>query len=174
MRALAALQRRSSAQGPHSSNLAPHGDPASQRMLRPRATPTSPTPHVQRTLSVVRLGGSARASATTPASPIWFPASREQTDPQQRPPNPPMRALVALPRRSATRSAPSSSHHIATPHRSACPDREPHQRAPRRTYGRDGASSDSAAVRAPAPPHPQLRFGSLQAASSRRFACSRK
>jgi hypothetical protein len=53
-------------------------DPALQRMPKPRAIAKRPGPHVLSRLSVVRLGGSARASASTPASPIWLSARREQ------------------------------------------------------------------------------------------------
>ena len=138
LRALIALPRRFATttllHKVRAKHHAPHSDPAPKRMPRPRAAANEPTPHVLLRWSSVRLGGSARASASTPASPMSLAASREQPT-LNRDPNPPLRALVALPRRSATtRSEPSTTHHIPTPHCSACPDREPQQASPRRTY----------------------------------------
>jgi hypothetical protein len=55
-----------------------HTQRALHPMPRPRVTAQKRRPHVPLSQSSVRLGGSARASASIPTAPIWFPASREQ------------------------------------------------------------------------------------------------
>ncbi len=55
-----------------------HPRPPPHRMLGPRATAERPRPNILLRLSVVRLGGSLRASASTLAAPIRLAASHEQ------------------------------------------------------------------------------------------------
>jgi hypothetical protein len=143
-----------------------HTRPAAHAHARTNSgSNTSPQPHVLSRWSVVRLGGSARASASAPASPIWFPAGREHHSPPIRIPAPyvrtrPLRADPPPPGRNLGTSphATRSAAHAKT--------NSGRNTSPSRTYRGDRAPSDSAAVRAPAPPRPHLRFGSLQAAST--------
>jgi hypothetical protein len=124
-------------------------------------------PHVPLRRSIVRLGGScARASASAPAALIRFSADREHHILQYDPPHHTC-ALAPNPRRSAATRL--QARHTA-PHatRSAAHAQTDSARntGPSRTYRRDRAPSDSAAVCPPAPPRPQLRFGCLQTAST--------
>ncbi len=61
-----------------------HMRPALHHMPRPRAAAQKRRSHVPLRPSIVKPGGNARASASTPASPIRFPAEPQASDPRPR------------------------------------------------------------------------------------------
>jgi hypothetical protein len=111
--ALSQGRRRSAATRSETQHSARH----TTRVPRPKAEAQKRRPQVPWRLSVVRLGGSARASASTPASPKRFPAGRKHPT-LNHDPTPTMHALAPSRQSAATRSEPpSTTHHMQSPHR---------------------------------------------------------
>jgi hypothetical protein len=104
---------------------------ARQRTPRPEAVAHKPQPHAPPRLSVVRLGGSARASASTPASPMWLSAGRKQPTLQYDATH--HCAHSPAPRRFSCRPSveSSASRTRGDSQRSARPDRERQHTSPR-------------------------------------------
>ena len=110
LRAHSLAPSRSAATRLQARHTAPHAtrNPAHARTNSRRNT--SPQPHVPPRLSRDRLGGSARASASAPASPIWFPAGREHHSPPIRIPAPYVRT------RPLRADPPPPGRKLGTPH----------------------------------------------------------
>jgi hypothetical protein len=127
--ALSQGRRRSAATRSETQHSARH----TTRVPRPKAAAQKRRPQVPWRLSVVRLGGSARASASTPASPKRFPAGRKHPT-LNHDPTRTMHALAPSRQSAATRSEPSTTHHMQSPHRRTPRPRATAQKPQGRTY----------------------------------------